>query len=186
MSLAPEASSLPLLICCSSNYIELNGNDLTSGIPYKEKYIYTKMKNGEPYYADIILAEPSLNPVISPKLASVIKEKKIQYGELIPIYEGFYKDYFVLNAIPLLDLVDERKSTTMCVNGRNIYVNAYLKEYSGPDGIFRIKNYAVFPFVTEGMIQIIKQFDHKGITFRDDMLVNSAMYQKIMNKGTLR
>jgi hypothetical protein len=184
MTLAPEARSLPLLICCSSNYIKLNGNDLTSGIPYKEKNIYIKIINGEPYHADIILAEPSLNPVISPKLADVIKEKKIQYGELIPIYEGFYKDYFVLNAIPLLDLVDEKKSTTLCViNRKNIYVNAYLKEYSGPDGIFRIKNYSVFPFVTEGMIQIIKQFDHKGITFRDGILANSAEYQKLMNKG---
>jgi hypothetical protein len=187
MSLAQEASSLPLLLCCSSNYIRLNGNDLTSGIPYKEKYIYTKMKYGEPYHADIILAEPCLNPVISPKLADVIKEKKVQYGELIPIYEGFYKDYFVLNAIPLLDLIDEEKSTTLCViNGKNIYDNAYLKEYSGPDGIFRIKDYNVFPFVTEGMIQIIKQFDHKGITFRDDMLVNSAEYQKLINKGRRR
>jgi len=176
--MTPASNSLPLLLCCSSNYIKLNGNDLISGIPYKGKYIYIKIVNGKPYHADIILAEPCLNPVISPKLASVIKEKKVQYGELIPIYEGFYKDYFVLNAIPLLDIVNEEKSTTMCINGKNIYVNVYLNEYSGPDGVFRIRDYAVIPFVTEGMIQIIKQFDYKGIAFRDDMLVNSAKYQK--------
>ena len=180
LTLAQEASLLPLLLCCSSNYIKLNGNDLTSGIPYKEKNIYIKIVNGEPYHADIILAEPCLTPVISPKLASVIKEKHFQYGEMIPIYDGFYKDYFVLNPIPLIDLVDEKKSTTLCINGKNIYLNAYLKEYSGPDGFFRIRDYAVMPFVTEEMIQIIKQFNYKGIAFRDGILANSAEYQKLV------
>ena len=45
------------------------------------------------------------------------------------------------------------------------------------------KDYAVMPFVTEGVIQIIKYFNYKGITFSDGMLANSATYKKLMGQS---
>ena len=171
MTLASESSTLSLLVCCSSNYIELDGNHLASGVPYKGEYINIKVNYGEPYYADIILSEPCLSPVVSPKLAFAIKEKDLHYGEMIPIVDGFYKDYFVLNPLPLLDLVDEKNSTNFfIVTGHKIYSTVQLKEYSGSQGFFRITNFNAFPFVTDDVIRFIKQFDYKGIAFSDDLI----------------
>jgi hypothetical protein len=89
--------------------VELNGNDLTSGIPYTGDSIHIEVKNDKPYYADIILAEPCLIPVVSPELASAIKKRHFHYGEMIPIINDFYKDFYVLNPFPLIDLLDEKK-----------------------------------------------------------------------------
>ena len=172
MTMASEAGSLPLLVCCTENHIELNGNDLTSGIPYKGKSIYVDVKHGEPYFADILLAAPSLIPVISPKLASVLRERSFLYGEMIPIINDFYNGFFVLNLIPRIELLDENKSMAIFVNGNKIYYRAHLNKYSGQEGIFRIKNFATFPFVTDGVIQMFSQFDHKGINFSDEMVTH--------------
>jgi hypothetical protein len=61
----------------------------------------------------------------------------------------------------------KKNSNAICVNGNKIYFNIRLKEYPGQGGIFRIKNYAIFPFITDDMVEMLYQYEYKGITFRD-------------------
>ena len=167
LTLTEEPHSLPLLTCCDSDYMELHSNYLTSGVPFNGKAVYIKVEYGEPYSADIILAEPGMIPIISSKLANAIKEAGIHYGELVPVIDDYYKDYYVLNPT-LIDLIDEKNSLDFfLLKEHKVYINPRLHKYSGPEGIFRIKGISAFPYITDSVIQIIKQFDHSGIAFSE-------------------
>jgi hypothetical protein len=87
MTLSQEAGDLPLLVCIKDSFT-INGNQIASGVKYTGGKISITVKNHPPYYADLLLGEPCLCPIISERLINAIDNGGYKYGEVLPIFEG--------------------------------------------------------------------------------------------------
>ncbi|NMB65869.1 MAG: hypothetical protein GYA16_13475 [Spirochaetes bacterium] len=149
--------------------------NLWSGLKYTGDGLILHLRDfeDEPFHIDIFLELNSNLPIVSPKLLSALESNGCEYGQAIPVLNGFYTGYSVLN-LPVLDLIDMEASQASVITMGDVSIlrckssdnKPVFKKYTGTTALFRIQHQFRSTYCSDDFAEYFTAFDCRAIVLK--------------------